>query len=178
MKQKIRSILDKSPAQLKQDRREAKKAKKALGPPTRDAMGHWLKGTSGNDMGRPRTALAELCRAEVTKHSLVKVLGSIAARTGDYDKKSKIPITVSDQINAIRLLLLYGFGVPKAEIDTGDVRIEVTYADNRQVNFTNAASSPGQDNRGGQALQRSVVRKALRQDDSGTEPADPACVDG
>src|SRR5690348_15938406 len=89
--------------------------------PTRDAQGRWIRGVSGNDLGRPRSALAELCRQEITKHGLVKVLGSIAARTGDYAKKTKIPVTVSDQINAIRLLLLYGFGMPKHEIDTGDV---------------------------------------------------------
>jgi hypothetical protein len=64
-----------------------------------------IKGVSGNDLGRPRTAFAELCRPQFTTHGLVAVLGRNAARTGDYSKKSKIPITVAEQINAIRLTL-------------------------------------------------------------------------
>jgi hypothetical protein len=63
-------------------------------------------------MGRPRSALAELCRLQITKHGLVGVLGAIAANKNDYAARTKIPITVSDQINAIRLLLLYVAVVP------------------------------------------------------------------
>lgn len=76
------------------------KTKQQLAAPQRNARGQWIKGVSGNDLGRPRSALAELCREQVTKHGLVNVLGNVAARTGDYSKKSKIPVTVADQIQA------------------------------------------------------------------------------
>jgi hypothetical protein len=95
----------------------------------RDAKGHWLKGVSGNEQGRPRTALSDLCRQQITKHGLVAVLGSIAARSGAYSGKTKIPISVTDQIQAIKLLLAYGYGMPTTEIQTGqnNVKIEVLY---------------------------------------------------
>ena len=137
----------------------------------RDARGRWLPGTSGNDLGRPRTALAELCRAQITKHDLVSILGAIAARTGDYGTKKKIEITVADQIAAIKLLLLYGFGVPKNEVDSGDVRIEVTY-DNRQVTVTNSTPRTSEDHTRGEALQHRLLRSPLGQDVSGAGPAD------
>ncbi len=136
-------------------------------PAQRNARGQWVKGFSGNNLGRPRTALAELCREQITKHGLVAVLGSIAARTGEYAKKSKIPVTVSDQIQAIRLLLLYGYGVPKNEIDSGDVKIEVTYADNRSLTITNAAPGADEDHPGSQAIQRRLLREAIREDSLG-----------
>jgi len=136
--------------------------------PGKDARGRWLKGVSGNSLGRPRSALSELCRQQITKHGLVAVLGSIAARTGDYGAKTKIPITVADQINAIKLLLLYGFGQPKGEIDAGDnVRIEVTYDNRNQIAITNAAHGAGEDHTGIQTFQRPLLRQAIRQDDAG-----------
>jgi hypothetical protein len=88
------------------------KTKAPVSAPNRDARGRWLPGKSENDMGRPRSALAELCRLQITKHGLVGVLGAIAASKNDYAARTKIPITVSDQINAIRLLLLYVAVVP------------------------------------------------------------------
>ena len=72
-------------------------AKASVTAPQRDARGRWIKGVSGSDLGRPRSALAELCRAQIDKHSLVAVLGSIAARKGEYNKRAKIPVTVADQ---------------------------------------------------------------------------------
>src|ERR1017187_5348216 len=104
MKAKVREVINMTAEERKQAKIEAKRRLNASGIP-RDARGRILPGYSGNSLGRPRTALAELCRAQVTKLGLVRVLGSIAARAGDYAKKTKIPITVSDQINAIRLLL-------------------------------------------------------------------------
>jgi len=154
------------------------KTKQVTTAPQRNARGQWIKGVSGNDMGRPRSVLAELCREQVTKHGLVAVLGNVAARTGDYNAKSKIPITVTDQINAIRLLLLYGYGAPKNEIDTGDVKIEVTYADNRSVTFANAASGTGENHTGVQALQRTLLRPEIWQDDAGNGSTNSSCIEG
>src|ERR1035441_4675663 len=136
MKAKVREVINMTAEERKQAKIEAKRRLNASGIP-RDARGRILPGYSGNSLGRPRTALAELCRAQVTKLGLVRVLGAIAARTGDYGANKKIEVAVADQLHAIRLLLLYGYGVPKAEIDSGDVKIEVTYADNRQVNIAN-----------------------------------------
>ena len=139
--------------------------------PTRDARGRWVKGVSGNDLGRPRSALSELCRAQITKHGLVSVLGSIAARTGEYARRSKIPVTVGDQINAIRLLLLYGYGVPRAEIDQGDVKIEVTY-DNRSVTITNTASGTTDDHTGVEEVQHRLLRAPMGEDHTGSGSRD------
>ncbi len=152
--------------------------KQTVTAPQRNARGQWVKGVSGNDLGRPRSALAELCRQQITKHGLVAVLGSIAARSGDYGTKKKIQITVSDQINAIRLLLLYGFGMPKSEIDNGDVKIEVTYADHRSIAITNAAPGAGEDHHGSEALQRCLLRSPIRQDLVGAGQTDPSCSKG
>jgi hypothetical protein len=146
--------------------------------PGKDARGRWVKGVSGNSLGRPRTALSVLCREQVTKNGLVRVLGAIAARAGDYAKKSKIPVTVSDQIQAIKLLLLYGYGMPKNEIDSGDVKIEVSYADNRSVTIANAASGAGEDYQGVEEVQRRLLRPSVRQDPAGAGSIDSSCVEG
>ena len=139
--------------------------------PNRDGRGRWIKGVSGNDLGRPRSALAELCRQQITKHGLVAVLGSIAARTGDYGVKKKVEVSVSDQVQAIKLLLLYGFGAPKNEIDSGDVRIEVTY-DQRSINLATPTSRAGEDHQRGEALQRAVLWPTIREDNAGHGPSD------
>lgn len=100
----------------------------------RDGRGRFVKGIRPS--GRPKTALAELCRQAVSKHELVNVLANIGSRNKPYWnslKKDGVTLTVADQINAIRLLLTYGYGVPKGEQDTGPVKIEVVYADNRHV---------------------------------------------
>jgi len=146
--------------------------------PQRNARGQWVKGISGNDHGRPRTALAELCREQVTKLGLVRVLGNIAARTGDYGGKKKVQVTVSDQVQAIKLLLLYGFGAPKNEIDNGEVRIEVSYADHRQVNIAHAAPGTGADHSRGEEIQHRLLRSPVREDDAGPGQADTSGVEG
>ena len=176
MKTKIRAVLSASPAELKAKRTKEKKEKQKQMQESgivRDGLGRWIKGTSGNDLGRPRTALAALCREQLTKHRLVECLGSIASRSGDYAKKSKIPVTVSDQVGAIKLLLLYGYGMPKQEMDAnGDVKIEVTYADNRQVTVTNAPRSAGADHSRSEEIQRSLMRPEIREDDAWDGQAD------
>jgi len=154
------------------------KTKQATIDTQRDARGRWIKGVSGNDLGRPRSALAELCRQQITKHGLVAVLGSIGARTGDYGTKKKIDVSVNDQVQAIKLLLLYGFGAPKNEIDSGDVRIEVSYADNRSINVANTTPGTGDDHTGVQAIQRSIVRPEVWQNDPGDGPAHTSGVAG
>jgi hypothetical protein len=108
----------------------------------------------------------------------VSVLGAIAAGKDEAAKKSRIPITVSDRIQAIRLLLLYGYGVPKQPEETGPVKIEVTYADNRQVNITGASQESVQDHQGSPKVPGRVLRKALGKDDTGDEPPDPSGLDG
>jgi hypothetical protein len=181
MKQKVRRAIAATPEERKQAKLEKKHKLQAhireSGIP-RDNRGRWLKGVSGNDLGRPRTALAELCREQVTKHGLVQVLGSIAARTGEYNKKSKISITVSDQINAIRLLLLYGYGLPKNEIDTGEVKIEVSYSDNRSINIAHAAQGAGDDHPAEQALQQLGLRAPLGKNDAGSGSLDSSGTAG
>lgn len=176
LKTKLALAPDELKAQQKKERAEKKIAATATGQ--RNARGQWIKGVSGNDLGRPRSALAELCREQVTKHGLVSVLGNVAARTGDYGTKKKIQLTVADQINAIRLLLLYGYGMPKNEIDTGDVRIEVTYADNRQVNIANSAPGTGENYPRGETLQRTLMRPEIWQDDSGNGSVDSSGSEG
>jgi hypothetical protein len=147
------------------------KAEKGLvPPPQRDAKGHLIKGVSGNDLGRPRSALSVLCREQITKHGLVKVLDAIASRSGDYGRKHKdIQITVSDQILAIKLLLSYGYGIPRHEIDRpGDVKIEVSYVnDHRQTLITNATLEPTHNHQGSQTLQRSLLLETMGEDGSG-----------
>jgi hypothetical protein len=136
---------------------------RASGGVPRDAQGHVLPGHSLNALGRPRIALAELCRQQVTKRGLVRVLGEIAARTG----KQKSEVTVGDQVRAIQLLLTYGYGLPKGEIESGDVKIEVIYADNRQVNLTAAARGTGANHSGVEEIQCGGLRKALGEDQAG-----------
>ena len=170
-----------TPEKLAEERKQAKieaARKQAASGVPRDARGRILPGHSLNSLGRPRTALAELCRAQISKHALVAVLGSIAGRTGEYAQKTKIPLTVADQINAIRLLLLYGYGAPKSEIDNGDVKIEVTYADNRSVTIANAASGPGEDHQGVPEIQHRLLRTPVRQDPVGNGPIDSSGAEG
>jgi hypothetical protein len=180
MKQKVRKTIAATP----EEKRVAKEAKRKKlqahirnsGIP-RDNRGRWLKGVSGNDLGRPRTALAELCRAQISKLGLVGVLGEIGSRRGVY-KDKKNGLTISDQIAAIRLLLLYGFGQPKGEIDAGDVKIQVVYDNRNQIAIANAAPGAAEDHRGGEALQRSLLRPPLGQDDAGYGSPDPSGAAG
>src|SRR5579862_2320303 len=90
-------------------------------------MARWTKGKTGNPKGRPRkgTAIADLARQQITKHKLVEKLGSIGARQGEYSKTD-----VDQQLRAIQMLLSYGYGPPRAEMESdGKVIIQVTYAE-------------------------------------------------
>jgi hypothetical protein len=73
----------------------------------------WKVGQSGNPAGRrPLIAsLAEVAREEVTKRDLVGKLARIAEGTG----RSKSAVDV--QVRAIGMLLAYGWGQPRTEID-------------------------------------------------------------
>jgi hypothetical protein len=76
----------------------------------RDEKGRWLPGASVNARGRaPRGfTIAEQARDQVERRKLIEKLGEMAERPGD------------DQIAAMHLLLAYGYGLPKAEIETAD----------------------------------------------------------
>ena len=94
-------------------------------------MARWSKGQSGNPKGRPRegTAIAGLARSQVEKRKLIEKLGGIGARAGEYTN-----VGVDQQIRAIQLLLAYGYGPPRGEVEGGDaVVIQVTYVDRNQI---------------------------------------------
>jgi hypothetical protein len=60
---------------------------------------------------------------------LIERLGRIGA-----GKDSNGNVDVGQQIRAIRLLLAYGYGPPKGEIESGDgVVIQVTYVERNQI---------------------------------------------
>ena len=141
---------------------------RASGGVPRDAKGHVLPGHSLNALGRPRLALSELCRQQITKRGLVRVLGEIAARCG----KHKDQVSVADQVRAIQLLLTYGYGAPKGEIESGDLKIEVIYADNRQVNLTAAARGTGANHSGVEEIQCGSLRQALGENQVGDGQTD------
>jgi hypothetical protein len=177
MKERIKKAMAMTTEERKAAKIEGQRKAAASGVP-RDARGRILPGHSLNSLGRPKTALSVLCREQVSKLGLVRVLGAIAARSGDY-RTNKIEVQVSDQIAAIKLLLLYGFGQPKAEIDGSDrVTIEVKYADNRSINIANAASGSGEDHSDVEEVQRRLLRPSLREDGSRDGSVDSSSAEG
>lgn len=102
----------------------------------------WRICESGNLKGRPPllSSIAELARGEITKHGLVEKLGEIAA--------GKRHTNIDHQLRAITLLLAYGFGPPRAEIEGsgagGTAEIVVTYV-NRAAVFANGRGLPTAD---------------------------------
>src|SRR5580765_1759711 len=101
-------------------------------------MARWMKGLSGNPKGRPRegAAIAGLARSQVERHKLIEKLGGIGARAGEYTK-----VDADQQIRAIQLLLAYGYGPPRAELEGGDaVMIQVTYVERNQIAINCATS--------------------------------------
>ena len=113
-------------------------------------MGRWVKGKSGNPRGRPKkgTAIADLARSQVEKHRLVEKLGSMAA--GDSDFKS---VALDQRLRAIQLLLAYGYGPPRNEIEAPEgVVIQVNYVQRNQSTITSAAPGADACDSGGQTV--------------------------
>src|ERR1043166_5338501 len=123
-------------------------------------MARWTKGQSGNPRGRPKTgtAIAELARGQVEKHKLFAKLGSIAAG-------EQADVDVGQQLRAIQLLLAYGYGPPRAEIEKGNrLTVQVIYGPTNRIGITRADTRASEDHRGGQTVQRALLRAPLRQD--------------
>src|SRR5712691_4138459 len=99
-------------------------------------MARWVKGQSGNPQGRPKheTAIAELARRQVDLHRLVETLGNIGARAQEYGQ-----VDVDQQLRAIQLLLSYGYGPPRAEIEASEgLKIQVIYVQTNHIAIAGA----------------------------------------
>lgn len=135
-------------------------------------MARWSKGKSGNPKGRPRkgAAIADLARHQIEKYKLIAKLGSIGAGQNDRDS-----VDVDQQLRAIQLLLSYGYGPPRAEMNGNDgaVVIQVIYAKRNQIGINSAALSTEASDPGGEAFQRGLLRAPLGQDTAGNGPLDP-----
>src|ERR1017187_1640332 len=119
-------------------------------------MARWIKGLSGNPKGRPRegTAIAGLARSQVERHKLVEKLGRICAREGEYAE-----VDVDRQIRAIQLLLAYGYGPPRGELEGGEaVVIQVTYVERNQIAINGAAPGAIAGGAAGETIQRGLLR--------------------
>jgi hypothetical protein len=139
-------------------------------------MPKWIKGQSGNLKGRPKnpTAIAELARSQVEKHKLIEKLGSIAAREGEY-----VEIDVDQQLRAIQLLLAYGYGPPRPEMEGGEgIVIQVTYVETNRIAIASAAPGAVTGDPAGQAVQCGLLRAPLGQDIVGNGSADPRSTAG
>ena len=134
-------------------------------------MARWIKGKSGNPGGRPKrgAAIADLARQQIGKHKLVEILGRIGGRQGEYSG-----VEVDQQLRAIQLLLSYGYGPPRAEVDGSDgkVVIQVIYVERNQIAITAATPSPTASDAGSETLQRRLLRAPLGEDSAGNEPTD------
>lgn len=129
-------------------------------------MARWSKGVSGNPGGRPKRgeAIAELARDQIHKHDLIAKLGEIAA-----GKNADVP----DQIRAIQLLLAYGYGPPKTEVNTHEgIVIQVVYAQTNHIVHPGAARGAVEGHPGSEAVQRRLLRSAMGQDAIGDQPPD------
>jgi len=128
-------------------------------------MARWTKGKSGNPRGRPKagTTIAELARRQLDKHKLVEKLGSIAA-----GEQGLADVDVDQQLRAIQLLLAYGYGPPRPEIETSKgLKIQVIYAQTNHIAIAGATPGTGPSDTGGQTVQRRLLRAPLGQDGVG-----------
>jgi len=128
-------------------------------------MSRWITGESGNPKGRPREGdtIAGLARAQVQRHKLVEKLGKIGAREGEY-----VEVDVSQQIRAIQLLLAYGYGPPRSELEGRDaVVIQVTYVERNRITINGAAPGATAGGAAGETVQRDLLRAPLGEDGTG-----------
>ena len=133
-------------------------------------MPKWIKGQSGNLKGRPKnfTAVAELARSQVEKHKLIEKLGSIAAREGEY-----LDVNFDQQVRAIQLLLAYGYGPPRSEIQSSEgMVIQVTYVEANRITIASAACGTSTSDTAGQAVKRDLLRAPVGQVSAGDGSAD------
>ena len=139
-------------------------------------MARWTKGQSGNPRGRPKSgnAIADLARSQVEKHRLIDKLGAVGARTNEY-----ADVAVDQQLRAIQLLLSYGYGPPRAEIEGSEgLKIQVIYAETNHIAITGAASGAASGDSASPTLQRGLLRPPLGQDRVGDGPVDPSGTPG
>src|SRR4051812_29640194 len=133
-------------------------------------MPQWIEGQSGNPRGRPKagSSIAELARAQVEKHKLIETLANIGAHQKEYAN-----VDVGEQLRAIQLLLSYGYGPPRAEIEANErLLIEVVYVERNSVAITSPLSGPATGDSAGIPVQRGLLRSTLGQDGTGNEPPD------
>ena len=134
-------------------------------------MARWTKGHSGNPKGRPKvgTAIAGLARSQLEKHRLIERLGRIGA-----GEDSNGNVDVGQQIRAIQLLLAYGYGPPKGEIESGDgVVIQVVYVERNPIAINGPAPGATAGDSAGQTVQRGLLRAPVGQDGPGNGSVDP-----
>jgi hypothetical protein len=119
--------------------------------------------------------VADLARTQIQKYGLIEKLGQIAGRANGY-----ADVEVDQQLRAIQLLLSYGYGPPKAELDRneGGVIIQVVYAERSQIAIAGTARGAIEGDSASETIQCSLLRAPLGQDGAGDGPTDPSGLTG